>query len=165
MKRRIALTVLLLFMLCLAGCDNAEPEIVGTPTPGPTSTPEPAPFTLAVTGAPAAADQLGSEIVGEDHYTQYLSFGDIRVYEYGTDTFLDGIAVNAYPVSLDTEIRIAYYDKDGKLIGRGTLHDAEGNTAIPSGSSRVYAEIATDVDVRLLDFALEYVKMPAPAEG
>lgn len=159
-----AALTLALCCACLCGCNNAEPAIVGTPTPGPTATPEPAPFSLTVTGAPAETDLLGNEIAGEDHYTQYLSFGNLRVYEYGTGTFLDGIVVNAYPEALETEIDIAYYNKDGKLVGRGTLHDAEGKTAIPSGTSRIYAEIATDIDVRLMDFTLEYQKQPAPVK-
>lgn len=139
----------------LSGCDNAEPVIVGTPTPEPTATPEPEPFTYSATGEPLPTDMMGAEIGDENHYFRYLSFGDVIVSEYETGTFLDGVVVNAYPQPLDGEIEIAYYNSDGKLVGRGTLHNAEGTTVIPTGSSRIYAEIATDIDVRKMDFVFE----------
>ncbi|MBQ2770309.1 MAG: hypothetical protein IJF41_03635 [Clostridia bacterium] len=166
MRGRPLLPLLMLgLMLCLSGCDHAEPAIVGTPTPAPTATPEPEPFTLSVTGDPLPTDLLGAAIVGEDHYTQYLSFGDIRVYEYQNDTFLDGIVVNAYTLPLECRIEAVYYNKDGKMIGRGELHLAEGEKTLPVGTSRIYAEIATDVDVREKDFVLEYKSYPKPVES
>ena len=164
---KLPCSILLALMLGLPmlGCDHAEPAIVGTPTPAPTATPEPEPFTLSVTGEALPTDLLGAAIVGEDHYTQYLSFGDIRVYEYQNDTFLDGIVVNAYTLPLECRIEAVYYNKDGKMIGRGELHLADGSQVLPVGSSRIYAELATDVDVREKDFVLEYKSYPKPVES
>ena len=166
MRGRCRLALLALGLIyCLVGCDHAEPAIVGTPTPAPTATPEPEPFTLSVTGEPLQTDLLGATIVGEDHYVQYLSFGDIRVYEYQSDTFLDGIVVNGYALPLSCRIEAVYYNKDGKMIGRGELYLADGSQVLPVGSSRIYAELATDVDIREKDFVLEYKVWPVPVEN
>ena len=158
------LTAALVLPWALSACDNAEPVIVGTPTPEPTATPEPEPFAYSVTGEPLPTDMMGAEIGDENHYFRYLSFGDVIVYEYGTGTFLDGVVVNAYPLPLDGEIEIAYYNDDGKLVGRGALHSAEGATVFPTGSSRIYAEIATDIDVQKMDFVFEFKRPLAPFE-
>ena len=164
MRRRFLLFALLIILLFTAGCRHAEPQIVGTPTPGPTATPPPETFSPEIIGEGPARDAQGVLITGEDHYTLYLSFGEIVVYENEEDTFLDGIVVNGYPQPLHAEIEIVYYDGQGRRIGRGRLHNAEGGYDFPPGSSRVYAEIATDVDVRLKDFVMEYRALPAPVQ-
>ena len=161
MKRR-ALAILLLVFFAAAGCRRAEPRIEGTPTPGPTATPAPETYSPELSGEGPEKDAQGVFLTGEDHYRVYLSFGEIVVYEYREETFLDGIAVNAYPLTLHAEIEIVYYDDQGLRIGRGMLHNAQGGYDFPPGSSRVYAEIATDVDVRQKDFVMEYRVLPAP---
>ena len=97
MRGRGALLCLLALLLAaLPACGRSEPEISGTPTPSATPTPTPAPFVLETTAAPVPTDLLGNRVEMDDHYFRYyLSFGDLRVYEYGTGTFLDGVCVNA----------------------------------------------------------------------
>lgn len=149
------LAALLAAGLCSA-CVHVEPELVGTPTPPASPTPEPDPFQLELTAAPVETDQLGKRIETEDHYFRYyLSFGDLRVYEYGTGTFLDGVCVNAYPLPLDGVARIVYYSEDGRVCGTGQIHNAEGGTVLQSGSNAIYAEILTDISVQNMDFVLE----------
>ncbi len=150
-----ALAVALMPAFALSGCEDASPVLAGTPTPAATPTPLPDPFTAEITVAPAETDALGNELSGDDHYLQYLSFGELRIYEYGDGTFLDGFCVNAYPVPLDGEIRIVYRTDDGKVCGTGTLHNALGTTLLTTGTNAIYAEISTDIDVTGMDFTLE----------
>ncbi len=162
MKRALAsfaLGSVLLFALALTGCEDATPVLAGTPTPAATSTPLPSPFTAEITAAPLITDALGNEITQGDHYWQYLSFGELRVYEYGDGTFLDGICVNAYPMPLDGEVDIVYRAETGKVCGIGKIHNALGTTLLTTGTNAVYAEINTDIDVTGMDFTLE-VKTP-----
>ncbi len=162
MKRVSLVTVLFFTMLlfaALSGCVDATPVLSGTPTPAATATPLPDPFTAEITAAPVETDALGSEILEGDHYWQYLSFGELRVYEYDDGTFLDGICVNAYPLPLDGEIDIVYRTDTGKVCGFGKIHNALGTTLLETGSNAIYAEISTDIDVTGMDFTLE-VKTP-----
>lgn len=153
----LALVAALLFGIgALQACVNVDPEIAGTPTPSASPTPLPDPFTAELTAAPVESDQLGKRIETEDHYFRYyLSFGDLRVYEYGTGTFLDGVCVNAYPLPLDGVVNIVYYSSDGKICGIGRIHNATGGTVLESGSSAIYAEIQTDINVQGMEFVLE----------
>lgn len=166
MKGRF-ITILVAILACallavVSACDDTTPVIAGTPTPTASPTPEPAPFRYAVTGAPAPVDLLGKTISGEDHYMQYLSFGALRVYEYDTGTFLDGVCVNGYPAALDGKINIVFYDAENRLCGIGTIHNALGTTELPSGTNNIYAEIAADVDVQGMPFVQEIVSYYQP---
>ena len=149
----LALATVLL--LGLVGCEDATPVLSGTPTPAATATPLPDPFSAEITAAPEATDALGSMIDGEDHYWQYISFGELRVYEYEDGTFLDGICVNAYPMPLDGKVNIVYRTESGKICGTGTIHNALGTTQLETGTNAIYAEINTDIDVTQMDFQLE----------
>ncbi|MDP3446581.1 MAG: hypothetical protein Q8S22_00780 [Eubacteriales bacterium] len=155
MKRRF-LTFLLaaILLFALAGCENATPVLAGTPTPAASPTPLPDPFTAEITASPIATDALGNSIDTDEHYWQYLSFGALRVYEYGNGTFLDGICVNTYPLPLDGVVHIVYTTDDGKISGVGTIHNALGTTLLETGSNAIYAEINTDIDVTGMDFDL-----------
>ena len=160
MKRILSIALLLVLMItALAGCQDATPALAGTPTPAATPTPLPDPFSAEITAAPLATDALGSAIEGTDHYWQYLSFGALRVYEYGDGTFLDGICVNAYPQPLDGEVNIVYTTSDGKFCGIGKIHNVLGTTQLETGSNAIYAEINTDIDVTQMEFSL-VVKTP-----
>ncbi len=161
----IALLAFLTLLAVLSGCDNVKPTLAATPTPTASPTPLPDALTFSVTAAPLPTDALGAEIWGGDHYRQYLSFGEIRVYEYDNGTFLDGLCVNAYPLPLDGRINVVYYTAEGKVCGVGTLHNALGTTVLDTGTNAIYAEISTDIDVTMLDFVLEYQTEFAPAEG
>lgn len=154
--RMLGIVALLAALLCMASCDDVQPQLVGTPTPSASPTPLPDAFTAEMTAAPVPTDQLGNEILSEEHYYQYLSFGDIRVYEYEDGTFWDGVCVNAYPLPLDGQIDVVYRTADtGKLCGVGSLHNAEGGTLLETGANALYGEIETDIDVRMMDFTLE----------
>ena len=164
-KGFVRFAAVMLAALCLAvmtGCDNVEPALVGTPTPSASPTPLPDAFTAEITAAPAPTDALGKPFTGDNHYHQYLSFGDIRVYEYDDGTFLDGVCVNAFPAPLDGRIDIVYYTAEGKVCGVGTLHNNVGTTRMETGANRIYAEIRTDINVCDMDFALEIVTPYAP---
>ena len=169
MKQRATLLTLAA-LLCMAicavfgGCDDVEPVLQGTPTPSASPTPLPDAFTAEITAAPVPTDALGKVIDGDDHYFAYLSFGELRVYEYGNGTFLDGVCINAFPTALDGRVDIVYYTAEGKLCGSGAIHNALGATRLESGSNAIYAEISTDIDVRMMDFVLE-IKTPfSPVE-
>ena len=166
MRGRGALLCLLALLLAaLPACVRIEPEISGTPTPSTTPTPTPAPFVLETTAAPVPTDLLGNRVEMDDHYFRYyLSFGDLRVYEYGTGTFLDGVCVNAYPLPLDGVVNIVYRSEDGRVCGTGRIHNAEGGTVLESGSNAIYAEILTDIDVQGMDFTLEIETPFTPVE-
>ena len=155
-KQLFALLVLLVpLTLALAGCEDATPVLAGTPTPAATATPLPDPFSAEITAVPEPTDALGSTIDGADHYWQYLSLGELRVYEYEDGTFLDGICVNAYPLPLNGKVNIVYRTDTGKICGIGTIHNALGTTQFEKGTNAIYAEISTDIDVTQMDFQLE----------
>ena len=166
MRRLVVLFLALGLVLALCACDNATPVLAGTPTPAATPTPLPDAFSAEITAEPLATDLLGNEMQPLDHYGQYLAFGELRVYEYGDGTFLDGLCVNAYPAPLDGKMQIVYYTSDNKVCGIGTLHNALGTTRLETGTNAIYAEINTDIDVTQMDFVLEVVTpyAPIPAE-
>ncbi len=155
MRCRLAVLLLcVLLLFTLGACEDATPVLAGTPTPPATPTPLPDPFSAEITAAPAATDALGNAIGGDSHYWQYLSFGELRVYEYDDGTFLDGICVNAYPLPLDGTVNIVYTTSEGKICGIGRIHNALGTTLLETGTNAIYAEINTDIDVTGMDFAL-----------
>ena len=161
-------TILILIGLALlfpaAACINRDaPVLSATPTPTATLTPVPDAFSAQITAAPRPTDALGNEVFSDSHYERYLSYGEIRVYEYREDTFLDGLCWNSYSEPISADIRIAYYTEDGRVCGEGMLHAADGSHVFQSGTNRVYAEIQTDLDVKMMDFKLEYLTEPRPA--
>ncbi len=153
--RTAAILLALCAALLLIGCDNVEPEVRGTPTPSASPTPLPDVFTAEITASPVERDLLGVEIQSDAHFERYLSFGDIRVYEYDNGTFLDGMCVNAYPLALDGQMDIVFYDASGKVCGEGTLLNVNNGTILETGANRIHAEIQTDIDVRMMDFVRE----------
>lgn len=161
MRRLLTLILALCFFL-FAACEDAKPVLSGTPTPASTPTPLPDAFTAEITAQPLPTDLLGNEISSTDHYWQYLSFGELRIYEYGDGTFLDGLCVNAYPVSLDGVLNIVYRTSDGKICGIGRIHNAAGGTLLETGTNSIYAEISTDINVTEMDFNLEIETPFAP---
>ena len=139
-------------------------EAPDTPAPSLPPTPTPEPFTISATAEPLPTDALGQIVESDTHYYDYISYGDIRIYEYDTGTFLDGICFNSYPEPLDGTVRIIYRDQNGRLCGEGTLHNALGTTVMQPGANTVYAEILTDISVLEMDFVLEIERGFAPAE-
>lgn len=162
MKRLAALILALLLLPALFACEDATPVLAGTPTPAATPTPLPDAFSAEITAEPLPTDLLGHEVQAADHYWQYLSFGELRVYEYDDGTFLDGLCVNAYPEPLDGLVRIVYYTAEGKVCGYGSIHNAAGTSRLETGANAIYAEINTDIDVTAMDFVLEVQTPFAP---
>ncbi len=167
LNRNTHLTILIpaILLFCIIWCSSCitvEPEISGTPTPSSSPTPLPDPFQYSVTSAPLPTDALGVVIDDENHYYLYLSFGNIRVYEYETGTFLDGICINSYPLPLDGEIIIRYYDSEGRVCGEGSLYTADGGTVMNPGRNNIYAEIRSDISVAEKDFVMEVTRLFAP---
>jgi len=133
---------------------SAYGAVPAPPTPAATPTPLPDPFSAEITAEPVPTDLLGNQILQDDHYFQYLSFGELRVYEYDDGTFLDGLCVNAFPQPLDGEVDIVYYTTDGKICGIGKIHNALGTTVLETGTNAIYAEINTDISVVSMEFKL-----------
>lgn len=165
MKKNVRFAVIVVAAICLIlvlGCDDVTPALVGTPTPSASPTPLPDAFTAEITAQPLPTDGLGKVLSGERHYHQYLSFGDIRIYEYDDGTFLDGVCVNAFTAPLDGRIDIVYYTAEGKVCGIGTLKNNVGTTRLEPGANNIYAEIRTDINVCDMDFVLEVITPYAP---
>lgn len=168
MKR---LSLLLPIMLCLAACTKQEarlvylPEETAEPTPVLTASPAPEEILLApVDGIALEQDANGVPILDPEqhYYSYYLTFRDVRIYEYGEETFLDAIVDNGYSSILTGGIRISFYDENGELFGFGDLYTADGDLTLITGENRVYAEIRTEVDVQLMDFELIVTKPLVP---
>lgn len=167
MKRVVfaLLLTIIIATVALAGCDDVKPVVRGTPTPSASPTPLPPAYTPILTAEPLPTDALGHTVTTEDHYfDMYISFGDLRVYEYENGTFLDGVCVNAYPLPLDGVLNIVYYTAEGKVCGIGEIHNAQGGTRLETGSNAIYAEISTDIDVRQMDFVWEVVTDYLPVD-
>ena len=102
-SKRKAGTLLLALLLCMgavSGCvREPTPEPIPTPEPTPTATPE--------------FDALGRFVSSSLHYTQYVSFEMIQVYEQAEDTFLDAVAVNSYPETLVCAVDVHFFEETG----------------------------------------------------
>lgn len=168
MKRLIGLLVLL---SCFLACTKQEahlvylPEETEQPTPVPTATPMPEEILLPpVDGVALEKDANGVPILDpvEHYYSYYLNLRDVRVYEYGEETFLDLIVDNGYSSILTGGIRISFYDENGTLYGYGDLYTAEGELTLITGENRVYADIQTEVDVQLMDFTFTVTEALTP---
>ena len=61
-------------------------------------------------------------------------------------------------------VRILFRDKDGRMCGEGTLHNALGTTVMQPGANTIYAEILTDISVLEMNFTLEIERPFAPVE-
>lgn len=162
-KSLIALCAFVLF----TGCVSQTAELVYT-VPESQETPNPASGrdlmklnVPDVTGAPVLMDAMGVPVLDEDahYYKLYVSFTNIRVYEEDGHTYLDAVAVNGYGRTLSGGLDIVFPDGEGGSLGRGTLHTAAGGLVLAPGSTRVYAEIEAETDVRLAGFTFD---MTAP---
>ena len=167
----------LLLILLLSGCVRQDAWLSYTAvreTPQPTATPaqtlSPTVEPIAIEAEPVLGedfhtDRKGIPILDKDthYFTYYLSFYDMRVYEEEGYTYLDGLCLNAFDGTLTGEARICFYDADGKLVGFGTLHTAEGGLTLAVGENRIYAEILSEVDVQALSAVIEQVAPFNPA--
>ncbi len=153
--KKLALTLFALLLL-LPGCVRQQPALVGVPTPAPTPTPAPSPANLSITNEPWGKDATGALIYDEtNHFERYLSFNNVRVFEYEGGTLMEGVCENAYPKALAGSYEIVFTDKDGTEIARAAvLTRGEAGTFQP-GKTVIYAAIDTDMDILLMQFSLE----------
>ena len=156
--------------LC-AACTVQEARLIYRPEPtakiteAPTMTPEPEILDVpSLTGQPFRTDANGVLILDEtEHYlTYYVTLNDIRIYEYGEGTFLDGIAVNSFPQTLTGGLRITFRNENGVNYGYGDFYTADGNLTLLPGENRIYADILTEVDVQQLNWEIEVVGSLSP---
>lgn len=166
MNKKRALTIFIALALSAAfiGCSDTSPHldpavtapailspVPFTPVPEPTASPEPAtpgPDDIPVTADPNGNiyDALGNVITDAQHYRQYLSFSDIRIYEYGGDTFMDLTVTNSYPERLICALRAEFYDEEGNILAVSSIQGPDGSflLTLPSGSTPLYSTILTD---------------------
>lgn len=167
-KRKIRtglmLLALLLCMGAVSACVRERPALMPeytlpTPTPEPTPTPTPAPTPVPETTPTATPefDALGRFVSSNLHYTQYISFEMIQVYEQAEDTFLDAVAVNAYPEPLVCAVDVCFYEEGGAKIAESELQTRDGQyvLVLAPGETTVFAQI--DTDIVLTDKPLEFV--------
>lgn len=165
MKKSAVISCILAVLLIMAaqGCVRQSPALVGTPTPQFTPTPPPTPTPeLIELPSDTDVDALGNRIDTDAHFMQYLTFRDVRVYEYNNDTLLDGVCDNDYPEPLTGAFEIVFSDANGVELARApiALRSADG-TFMP-GETQLYAQIDTDMDVQLLPFEIQVTQRVWP---
>lgn len=160
---------IVIISLLLAGCANAAPKLVSGVTPPPAvqtaapvqteavETASPEPETPAPSGTPEAeVDALGNGIYLAEHYTRYIAFEDILIYENDGDTFIDCKAENSYPVPILCAVNIEFSDDGGRTIATSSLQMANGSflLVLKPGTNLLYARILTDIRLTDKQFTL-----------
>lgn len=156
-KRAVTILIALALSAAFVGCSDTSPRLdpavtapaLRSPVPF-TSAPEPTatPGTADTTADPGgnSCDALGNIITDAQHYRQYLSFSDIRIYEYGGDTFMDLTVNNSYPEALICALRAEFYDEDGNILAVSSIQGPDGSflLTLPGGNTPLYSTILTD---------------------
>jgi hypothetical protein len=153
MNRRLLVCILILTML-LPGCIRQRPVLAAESTPAPTPAPSLPPVAQSLISKPEQTDALETEILGENHFLRYLTFTKLRVYEYEGGTLFDGVCKNDYPETLTGSIELVFTDKDGTVVARAPVHTRSGEDVFAPGETVLYAEIDTDMDIRMLPFSI-----------
>lgn len=161
MKRRLYVYIVILSVL-LTGCIRQRPVLASESTPAPTPTPTPPPVVQSIIQQTDQSDAAGETIWTEDHYIRYLTFTNLRVYEYEGGTLFDGVCRNDYPETLNGAFDIVFTDKDGTVIARAPVYTRTGEDGFVPGETIIYAEINTDMDIRLIPFSLTVTKSILP---
>ena len=167
-SKRKAGTLLLALLLCMgavSGCVRERPVLLPeytlptpTPEPMPEPTPEPIPTPEPTPTATPDFDALGRFVSSSLHYTQYVSFEMIQVYEQAEDTFLDAVAVNSYPETLVCAVDVHFFEETGGAeIAGSQLQTRDGQyvLVLAPGETTVFAQI--DTDIVLTDKPLEFM--------
>lgn len=167
-SKRKAGTLLLALLLCMgavSGCIRERPVLLPEytlPTPMPEPTPEPTPEPIPTPEPTPTAtpefDALGRFVSSSLHYTQYVSFEMIQVYEQAEDTFLDAVAVNSYPETLVCAVDVHFFEEAGGVeIAGSQLQTRDGQyvLVLAPGETTVFAQI--DTDIVLTDKPLEFM--------
>lgn len=160
-------------ILCSA-CVNTRPVVHSDITAPPTQrasmkTPEPTdvpdlpdqPATPIPTLSPEdTVDAMGNVIAGADHYSRYLVFRNILVYEEDGDTFMDGIIENTYIFPISCVIDAVFDDKDGTELARARLQTRDGSyhLILPPGETVFFARVLTDTTLTNVEFIFEFDK-------
>jgi len=172
MNRRILSGLLFIILLLLSGCIRQRPVFSADPTPGPTPTPTPPPVTQSLPPQKADTDALGAQILDESHFLRYLTFVNLRVYEYAGGTLFDGVCKNSYPQTLTGSFELVFTEKDGTVVARAPVVTRAGNDEYQPGETVLYAQIDTDMDIQMLPFSLQVTQqimqksdLPVSAEG
>ncbi len=174
MSRRAVLKTisLLAAALCLcSACVNTKPVIhsditapptqrAGSKTPEPTEEPD-LPITPAPTSAAGeATDAMGNVIAGAEHFSRYLVFRNILVYEEYGDTFMDGIIENTYLFPITCVIDAVFDDAEGSELARARLQTRDGSylLILPPGETVFFARVLTDTTLTNVEFRFEFDK-------
>lgn len=170
-RGRIFAALLAVFLMAAAfsACVNTLPVLYPEISPAPTRravpiTPEPTEVAYATpeptNSAGEAYDAKGVLITGAEHYTRYITFKNIVVYEEGGDTFLDGIAVNSYLSPISCAVDVVYIDDNGREIARARLQTRDGNylLVLEPGETAVLGRILTDMTLTDRPLSLEFDK-------
>lgn len=156
--------VLVLVCMLAGGCVRQSPVLLPdytlpTPTPVPTPAPTPVPTPTPVPEPTLAPefDALGLFVGSKMHYRQYISFEMIQVYEQAEDTFLDAVAVNAYPEPLVCAVDVRFFEESGDEIAAGALQTRDGQyvLVLAPGENTVFARM--DTDIVLTDKPLQFI--------
>lgn len=161
-----ALTIAL-FSACVNTKPVIHPEVTAPPTqragmqtPIPTEEPD-----LPATPAPTAdqgeaVDAMGNVIAGAEHYSRYIKFLNILVYEEYGDTFMDGIIENSYLFPITCVIDAVFDDDDGTELARARLQTRDGSylLILPPGETVFFAHVLTDTKLTNVEFRFEFDK-------
>lgn len=162
MKR---LLLLLFVTLLLIGCTPQEAHLINlpeaTPTAAPLYTPTPPPVPEPITVDPVTGEGFTTDANGipilntqTHYYENYLTISQMRIYEENGETLIDAIITNDYPGKLTGGLRIVFTE-DGVKYGYAEFQTAVGDLTLLPGENRVYADVRTEVDVQMMDFAFE----------
>lgn len=173
MRKFAAAAAALIAALMLAGCVNTRPIIHGGVSPEQTgraaiNTAKPREddamaSEFVPTPKPedeSGKDALGNTISGSEHFTRYLTFRTMLVYEEDQDTFLDGIIYNDYPKAITCAIDIVYDDDEGAEIARARLQTRDGKylLVLSPGENVIFAHILTDMTLTDREYTMEFDK-------
>ncbi|HPY36581.1 MAG TPA: hypothetical protein PLH38_02000 [Clostridia bacterium] len=164
---RITLFVLCFGAALLSGCVSQRPVVLPLETLKPKqeteADPTPSQPEQSFQEQEPEKDALGAVIYSPNHYMRYLTFSNLRVYEYSGGTFLDGICENTYPYALNAKFEVVFFDDKGAETARAELYPQNESACFEPGKSAVYADIDTDIDVQLMEFKLACVEGISPA--
>ncbi len=149
----------------LAGCISQRPVVLPykTPTIPQVSEPVPSQPVQSWHEQEPEKDALGAVIHSPEHYMRYLTFSNIRIFEYAGGTFLDGVCENTYPLALNAEFEIVFFDEEETETASAELYLQNKGAYFEPGKTVVYADIDTDIDIQLMQFKLICVEAASPA--
>ena len=170
MKGLRTLMIIWGIVLCmlLSSCASMRPTLLPSVTVPPTASPTPAPMveptvdptpevTPSATSNAENIDALGNPITSADHFTNYITFGNIQVYEENGDTFVDCVAFNEYPEPIICAVDIVFYEGEEE-VARAQLQTRDGLylLVLNSGQTVLFAHVLTDMTITDFEFTIEF---------